>query len=128
MKTMGTNIPILSIEGFLVVSINVDLHDQVAVQLQEDILNAISRTGSRGLLIDVTALETVDSFMGRILGFTGSMAKLMGAETVLSGLQPEVAITLVELGLDFPELKTALNMEKGLEMLRRLVGNGRNGS
>lgn len=118
---MGTNIPILSIEGFLVVSINVDLHDQVAVQLQEDILNAINRTGSRGLLIDVTALETVDSFMGRILGYTGSMAKLMGAETVLSGLQPEVAITLVELGLDFPELKTALNMEKGLEMLRRLV-------
>ena len=125
---MGTNIPILSIEGFLVVSINVDLHDQVAVQLQEDILNAISRTGSRGLLIDVTALETVDSFMGRILGFTGSMAKLMGAETVLSGLQPEVAITLVELGLDFPELKTALNMEKGLEMLRRLVSNDGNGS
>jgi len=120
---MGTNIPILSIEGFLVVSINVDLHDQVAVQLQEDILEEISRTGSRGLLIDVTALETVDSFMGRILGYTGSMAKLMGAETVLSGLQPEVAITLVELGLDFPELKTALNMEKGLEMLRRLVRN-----
>jgi len=125
---MGTNIPILSIEGFLVVSINVDLHDQVAVQLQEDILEEISRTGSRGLLIDVTALETVDSFMGRILGFTGSMAKLMGAETVLSGLQPEVAITLVELGLDFPELKTALNMEKGLEMLRRLVNNDRHDS
>ena len=118
---MGTNIPILIIEGFLVVSINVDLHDQVAIQLQEDILNAISRTGSRGLLIDVTALETVDSFMGRILGYTGSMAKLMGAKTVLSGLQPEVAITLVELGLDFPELNTALNMEKGLEMLRRLI-------
>ena len=125
---MGTNIPILSIEGFLVVSINVDLHDQLAVQLQEDILNEISRTGSRGLLIDVTALETVDSFMGRILGYTGSMAKLMGAETVLSGLQPEVAITLVELGLDFPELNTALNMEKGLEMLRRLVRNDRHDS
>jgi rsbT antagonist protein RsbS len=123
---MGNSIPILSIEGFLIVSINVDLHDQVAVQLQEDILNAISRSGSRGLLIDVTALETVDSFMGRILGYTGSMAKLMGAETVLTGLQPEVAITLVELGLDFPELKTALNMEKGLEMLRKLVRNSNN--
>jgi len=125
---MGTNIPILSIEGFLVVSINVDLHDQVAVQLQEDILNAINRSGSRGLLIDVTALETVDSFMGRILGYTGSMARLMGAETVLSGLQPEVAITLVELGLDFPELNTALNMEKGLEMLRKLVNNNNHDS
>lgn len=115
------NIPILCIDGFLVVAINVDLHDQVAVQLQNDILSEINRTGSRGLLLDVTALETVDSFMGRILGNTSTMAKLMGAETVLTGIQPDVAITLVELGLDLHEINTALNMEKGLQVLRSFV-------
>ncbi len=117
-------IPILKIEDFLVVSVQTELHDKHAAGLQVDILRELARARARGVLIDVTILDVVDSFLGRLIGETASMARLMGASTCLVGLQPAVAITLVELGLDLAGVHTALNMEKGLAWLRQSVGSG----
>lgn len=114
-------IPIIKIRDFLIVSIQVDMHDRLAVQLQSQILEEISRTGARGVLIDISTLEMVDSFIGRMLSGMASMAAIMDAAVVIVGMQPAVAITLVELGLEMPGVDTALNMEKGMETLERRI-------
>lgn len=110
-------IPIIKIRDFLIVSIQVDMHDKLALQLQNQILEEIEKTGARGVLIDISVLEMVDSFIGRMLSGMASMASIMDASVVIVGMQPAVAITLVELGLEMPGVDTALNMEKGMEML-----------
>ena len=110
-------IPILKMGSHLLVSIQVDMHDRLAMQLQDDLTTRISTTGSRAVLIDISALDTVDSFMGRMLGNIAAMSRVLDAETVLVGMQPAVAITLVELGMTLPGVRTALNVEKGMELL-----------
>ncbi|MDX8340818.1 STAS domain-containing protein [Draconibacterium sp. IB214405] len=111
-------IPIIKIHDFLIVSIQVDMHDKLAIQLQAQILEEIEKTGAKGVLIDISVLEMVDSFIGRMLSGMASMASIMDAAVVIVGMQPAVAITLVELGLEMPGVDTALNMEKGIEMLQ----------
>jgi len=114
-------IPILRMGEFLLVTIQVDMHDRLALTLQDDLTNRISQTRARAVLIDISALEIVDSFIGRMLGNIAAMSRIMDAETVVVGMQPAVAITLVELGLSLQGIKTALNVEKGMELLRRAV-------
>ena len=114
-------IPILRMGNFLLVTIQVDMHDQLAMTLQDDLTNAISKYGSRGVLIDISSLEIVDSFIGRMLANISGMARILDAQTVLVGMQPAVAITLVELGMSMPGVKTALNVEAGMDLLRELV-------
>jgi rsbT antagonist protein RsbS len=111
------SVPILRVAGILLVSIQVDLGDTVAEALQEDILQAISRTASTGLIIDVTGLEVVDSFVARVLVDTARMARLMGTETVLVGLRAEVAATLVRMGFDVSDVRAALDIDSGLVLL-----------
>jgi rsbT antagonist protein RsbS len=112
-------IPIIKIRDYLIVSIQVDMHDRLALQLQTQILEEIYRTGAKGVLIDISTLEMVDSFIGRVLSGMASMASIMDAAVVIVGMQPAVAITLVELGLEMPGVDTALNMELGMEMLEK---------
>jgi rsbT antagonist protein RsbS len=116
-------IPIIKIRNYLIVSIQVDMHDKMAVQLQSQILHEIERTGAKGVLIDISVLEMVDSFIGRMLSGMASMASIMVAAVVIVGLQPAVAITLVELGLEMPGVKTALNMERGMELLEKMIND-----
>ena len=111
-------IPILRMGRFLLVTIQVDLYDRLALNLESDLVQMVSKTGANGVLIDISALSIVDSFMGRILGNIGSMAKILDAETVVVGMQPAVAITLIELGLELKGVHTALNVEKGMELLQ----------
>lgn len=111
-------IPILRMGEFLLVTIQVDMHDRLALQLQDDLTERISRTAARGVLIDISSLEIVDSFMGRMLANIALMAKVLDAQTVVVGMMPAVAITLVELGLSLPGIRTALNVEKGMALLR----------
>lgn len=115
-------IPILQMGDFLLVTIQVDMHDRLAITLQDDLTNRISQTTARGVLIDISALEIVDSFIGRILGNVAKMSRVLDAETVVVGMQPAVAITLVELGLSLTGIRTALNVEKGMALLRSSVG------
>src|SRR5690348_17320875 len=103
---------------FLLVTIQVDMHDELAMRLQDDLTNRINETSARGVLIDISSLEVVDSFIGRILGNIASMSRVLDAQTVVVGMRPAVAITLVELGLSLPGVKTALNVEKGMKLLR----------
>ncbi len=110
-------IPILKMGPFLLVTIQVDLYDRLALSLENDLINMVSKTGARGVLIDISAVNIVDSFMGRILGNIASMSRIMDAETVVVGMQPAVAITLVELGLTLQGVHTALNVEKGMDLL-----------
>jgi rsbT antagonist protein RsbS len=117
-STYAERIPILKMGEFLLVTIHVDMHDRLAQTLQEDLLNKIRQTGALGVLIDISALEVVDSFMGRMLGNIASMSQVLDAETVVVGMQPAVAITLVELGLSLKGVCTALNVEKGIDLLR----------
>lgn len=116
-------IPIIKIKNFLIVSIQVDMHDKLAIQLQSQILEAIEKTGAKGVLIDISVLEMVDSFIGRMLSGMASMAAIMDAAVVIVGMQPAVAITLVELGLEMPGVDTALNMERGMEMLEKRIAD-----
>jgi rsbT antagonist protein RsbS len=103
---------------FLLVTIQIDLYDRLATNLESDLVKMVNKTKARGVLIDISALSIVDSFMGRILGNIGSMSKIMDAETVVVGMQPAVAITLIELGLELKGVHTALNVERGMELLK----------
>lgn len=114
-------IPILQMGDFLLVTIQVDMHDQLALTLQDDLSERISRTSARGVLIDISALDMVDSFIGRMIGTISGLSKIMDAETVLVGMQPSVAITLVELGMTLPGVITALNVERGMKLLQDRV-------
>src|ERR1700684_2310773 len=114
-------IPILRMGEFLLVTIQVDMHDQLALRLQDDLTNAIQRTGAKGVLIDISALEMVDSFIGRMISDISGMARILDAKTVLVGMQPAVAITLVELGLSLPGVATALDVERGMQLLHRAL-------
>lgn len=114
-------IPILRMGEFLLVTIQVDMHDRLAMALQEDLTQAISKTEARGVLIDISSLEIVDSFIGRMLGNIAAMSRVLDAETVVVGMQPAVAITLVELGLSLTGVRTALNVDAGMEFLRSAV-------
>ena len=113
------HIPILKFGELLLVTIQVDMHDRLAMRLQQDLTEKIAKTGARGVLIDISALEIVDSYIGRTLGSIAAMARLLDAETVLVGMKPAVAITLVELGLSLVGIRTALNVERGMALLRR---------
>ena len=106
---------------FLLVTIQVDMHDQLALKLQDDLSNAIQKNATKGVLIDISTLEMVDSFIGRMVADISGMGKILGAETILVGMQPAVAITLVELGLSLPGVATALNVERGMALLRRKI-------
>lgn len=114
-------IPILQMGQFLLVTIQVDMHDRLAMTLQDDLTCRISETGARGVLIDISSLEMVDSFIGRMLANIAGMAQVLDATTLVVGMRPAVAITLVELGMSLPGIRTALNVEKGMELLRLLV-------
>jgi rsbT antagonist protein RsbS len=111
-------IPILKMGSFLLVTIQVDMHDQLALRLQDDLTARIVSDRASGVLIDISALDIVDSFIGRMLGNIAGMARILDAETVVVGMQPSVAITLVELGLSLPGIRTALNVDRGMEFLR----------
>jgi len=111
-------IPILKIGRHLLVTIQVDLMDQTALALQDDLANKIASSGATGVLIDISALEIVDSFIGRMLATISGIAQVLGASTVVVGMQPAVAITLVELGLSLDGVRTALNVERGMQLLR----------
>ena len=115
-------VPILKIGDMLLVSIQIDMEDQVALQLQEDLSERIVATGSHGVIIDISALDIVDSFVGRTLATIASISRVLDAETVVVGMRPAVAITLVELGLQLPGIRTALNVELGMELLERERG------
>lgn len=118
-------IPILKMDQFLLVTIQVDMHDRLAMALQDDLTKAISETEAHGVLIDISSLEIVDSFIGRMLANIAAMSRVLDAETVVVGMQPAVAITLVELGLSLNGVRTALNVDAGMALLRASVkGNG----
>jgi len=114
-------IPILRMGQFLLVTIQVDLYDQLAENLESDLVNMVKKTNARGVLIDVSSVSIIDSFMGRILGNIATMSKIMDADTVVVGMQPAVAITLVELGLPLKGVFTALNVERGMELLKSKI-------
>jgi rsbT antagonist protein RsbS len=119
-------IPVLKMGDCLLVSIQVDMHDRLAVALQDDLTGKISTTRARGVLIDISALDVVDSFIGRMLGNIAAMAQVLDAQTVVVGMRPAVAITLVELGLDLPGVRTALDVEKGMALIQGALA-GRDG-
>lgn len=115
-------IPILRMGSFLLVTIQVDLYDRLALDLEADLVKMVNKTNAKGVLIDISAVSIVDSFMGRIIGNIASMSKIMDAETVVVGMQPAVAITLIELGLPLNGVHTALDVEKGMMLLKRMIG------
>ena len=112
------SIPILRMGEFLLVTIQVDMHDRLAIALQDDLTGKIASTGAKGVLIDISALDVVDSFMGRMLANIAQMSRILDAETVVTGMRPAVAITLVELGMSLAGVKTALTVERGMSLLR----------
>jgi rsbT antagonist protein RsbS len=118
-------IPILRMGDFLLVTIQVDMHDRLAMTLQDDLTCRISETGAHGVLIDISSLEIVDSFIGRMLANIAGMARVLDAETVVVGMQPAVAITLVELGMALTGVRTALNVDKGMNLLRTALKAGK---
>ena len=121
-------IPILKMGDLLLVSIQVDMHDRLALQLQDDLTARIAATSARAVLIDISALEMVDSFMGRMIANIAAMSRVLDAETVVVGMRPAVAITLVELGMSLPGVRTALNVERGMALLAQEIGGARDGS
>jgi rsbT antagonist protein RsbS len=117
-------IPILRMGDFLLVTIQVDIHDRLALTLQDDLSNAVVKHAARGVLIDISGLEIVDSFIGRVIGDIAAITRVLDAETVVVGMRPAVAITLVELGVALPGVRTALDVERGMQLLRRAAGDG----
>jgi rsbT antagonist protein RsbS len=117
------HIPILKMGDCLLISIQVDMHDRLAMTLQDDLTDRIATTGARGVLIDISALDVVDSFIGRMLGNIAAMARVLDAHTVVVGMRPAVAITLVELGLALPGVQTALDVEKGMDVIRNALAS-----
>lgn len=117
-------IPILQVEDFLLVTVQVDMQDRLALGLQEDLAQKLHTSGAHGVLMDISALDIVDSFIGRVIHNIGSTSRLMDAETVVVGMRPAVAMTLVELGLTLPGVRTALNVDQGMALLRRAAGSG----
>jgi len=115
-------IPVLKMGEFLLVTIQVDMHDQLAMTLQDDITDRVVKYRARGVLIDISSLDIVDSFIGRMIANIAAMSHVLDAETVVVGMQPAVAITLVELGLSLPGVRTALNVEKGMQLLSERTG------
>lgn len=120
-RTYGSRIPILKVGDFLLVSIQFDLHDQMALDLQDDLLENVKRTGAHGVLLDISVLDVVDSFIGRMVANIAKMSKILDAETVLVGMRPTVAITLVELGVSLQGIHTALNLERGIGLLQSIL-------
>ena len=120
-------IPILKLYDVLLTSIQVDLTDEDALRFQNDLLHRVIQTEAKGVVIDITALEVVDSYMAKVLNDTANMARLLGAEVVISGMQPDVALTLVEMGRELQGVSTALNLEIGLEKVRAALEERRNG-
>jgi rsbT antagonist protein RsbS len=121
-------IPILKMGQYLLVTIQVDMHDRVAMTLQDELTHRIVAERARGVLLDISTVEVVDSFIGRMIGNIASMSRVLDAETVVVGMRPAVAITLVELGLALPSIKTALNVDAGMALLKsagKMSGNGR---
>jgi rsbT antagonist protein RsbS len=118
---MADKIPILKMGRFLLLSIQVDMHDQLALDLQEDLTHQIVKHRAKGVLIDISALEIVDSFIGRMLSHIANVSRILDAKVIVVGMQPAVAITLVELGLSLEGIATALNTEKGMRRLERMV-------
>jgi rsbT antagonist protein RsbS len=114
-------IPILKMGPYLLVTIQVDMHDRLALALQDDLTDRIVKTNAKGVLIDISSLEVVDSFIGRMLGNIAAMSRILDAETVVVGMRPAVAITLVELGLSLPGVRTALDVEKGMTLLAQAL-------
>ena len=114
-------IPILRMGAFLLVTIQVDLYDRLALSLEADLVQMVNKTSAKGVLIDISAVSIVDSFMGRIIGNIASMSKILDAETVVVGMQPAVAITLIELGLPLKGVHTALDVEKGMNLLKTMI-------
>ncbi|HTW51181.1 MAG TPA: STAS domain-containing protein [Stellaceae bacterium] len=125
---MAGEIPILQIGDCLLVSIQVDMHDRLAMALQDDLTVRIVQSRARGVMIDISALEIVDSFIGRMLNNIAGMSRVLDAVTVVVGMRPAVAITLVELGLTLTGVRTALNVDKGLAMIRRIIDDGERGA
>ena len=119
-------IPILRMGNILLVTIQVDMHDRLAMQLQDDLSNKIVSAGARGVLIDISALDIVDSFIGRMLGNIAAISRILDAATVLVGMQPAVAITLVELGMSLQGIRTALDVERGMTLLNQLAADDAN--
>ena len=116
---MGTSVPILEIDNLLIVSIQIELDDNSALQLQQDLASKLTDTGSSGIVLDFTAVQIVDSFIARVIGDMARITKLMGSEMVVTGLNPQVALTLVDLGIDLAGVTTALNLQKGIDRLRK---------
>jgi len=116
------HIPILRMGECLLITIQVDMHDKLALALQDDLTAKIYATGAKGVLLDISALEIVDSFMGRMIANISAMARILDARTIVVGMRPAVAITLVELGLELPGIQTALDVERGMQLLRRGIG------
>jgi rsbT antagonist protein RsbS len=114
-------IPILKVGEFLLVSIQVDMHDRLAMSLQDDLAEQVVKTRATGVLVDISALEVVDSFIGRVLGNLAATTHVLGAEAVIVGMRPAVAITIVELGVSLSDVRTATNVDKGMAVLRALV-------
>ena len=112
------HIPILRMGGFLLITVQVDMHDRLALQLQDDLTNQIVRYNAQGVLIDISSLDVVDSFIGRMLDNIAGMSRVLDAQTVVVGMRPAVAITLVELGLSLPGIRTALSVERGMAILQ----------
>ncbi len=121
------HIPILRMGDFLLITIQVDMHDRLALQLQDDLTNQIVRHNARGVLIDISSLDVVDSFIGRMLDNIAGMSRVLDARTVVVGMRPAVAITLVELGLSLPGIRTALTVDRGMTMLREEPDEGDDG-
>ncbi|HEY7510369.1 MAG TPA: STAS domain-containing protein [Vicinamibacteria bacterium] len=120
-------IPVLKMGRYLLVTVQVDMHDRLALALQDDLMEQIRRHRARGVLLDISALDLVDSFIGRTIGNIAGMARVLGASTVVTGMRPAVAITLVELGLSWKGVRTALTVERGMELLQKMVGEEEGG-